>query len=162
MSEEWIRLGTLKHHENHDLYRIDISKYWKGGWSLRIAKLSTESCEYLCADEVELFDLIKQELRLRDTQKLEGMFIISEFLELRIYGGKLLELRDHTKSRNAAFSNAIDGDARRVLRSSDTSGKEIPAGHVHCPGCGRTFPSKKLLEDHKTVSHPHLGGHLHR
>ena len=156
MSEEWIRLGTLKHTENHDLYRIEISKYWKGGWSLRIARFSTEGCEYFCDDEAELFDLIKKDLRLRDTQELEGIFMGADFLELRDHGRKLFNLRDHRKNRNATFSNAVDGDARRLLRSSDTSGKEIPAGHVHCPGCGRTFPSKRLLEDHKRASHPSL------
>lgn len=156
MNEEWIELGTLNHQIERDLYSIKVAKYRKGGWALCITSLLGVEFRYCCDDESELFDLIKEQLRMRDAEEVEGLFLSSDFLELRNHGRKLFDLRDQRKGRNTAFSNAVNGAARRVLRSSDIPGKEIPPGHVHCPGCEEIFSSKKLLENHKRERHPSL------
>jgi hypothetical protein len=151
-----IKFGKLKHRDHPDASTLHIAKYRKGGWVLQITNPVGLKSEFLCDDERVLFEQIKKELRLSDTQELEGLFLGSDSVELRGYGRTLFELREQEKGRNIAFSNAIDGTTRRLLRSSNDPGKEIPEGHVHCPGCHRTFPTKRLLQEHKKNFHPSL------
>jgi len=79
---------------------------------------------------------------MRDAEEVEGLFLGSDFLELRNHGRKLFDLRDQRKGRNTAFSNAVNGAARRVLRSSDIPGKEIPPGMFTVPAARKYFPPK--------------------